>query len=55
MVLTTPAISDAREKDSSCSSIRPASILERSRMSLIQGEKVPARTKHTVKRLDVLL
>src|SRR5262245_4712484 len=39
MVLTTSSISGARAKASRFSSIRPASILERSRMSLINASK----------------
>ena len=39
MVLTTLAISGASAKDSSCSSIRPASIFDRSRMSLISASR----------------
>src|SRR6516225_8111055 len=39
MVLTTPSISGASAKSSSCSSMRPASILERSRMSLMRASR----------------
>src|SRR5436189_6312890 len=39
MVLTTSSITGASEKEARFSSIRPASILERSRMSLIRASK----------------
>src|SRR6202047_1299127 len=55
IVLTTSAISGASAKGSSCSSIRPASILERSRMFIDQREKMPASTEHAIEWLSVLL
>ena len=54
-VLTTSSIKGATGKLSRTRSIFPASILDRSRMSLISAKKMAGRTLDTVKRLDLIV